>query len=155
MSTRSSHCRAILAAAILAGCLWADAVAAGGLYKWVDQDGHTHYSEFAPPGQSAEQLKPPPPVDTGAAVDALKAQQEALQKQNEAADKAAQEAAKKKAEMAQKKQRCDAAHRELDRLQNAQRIYTTDKDNNRVRLGEDERQARIKSTEKVIQQSCQ
>jgi len=94
-------------------------------------------------------------VDTDSAVGALKARQEALQKQDETADKAAQAQAKKEAEMQQKKQRCETAHRDLERLQNAQRIYKTDKDGNRIRLGEDQRQAQIKATEKVIEKNCQ
>lgn len=155
MSTRSSHCIVFLAAVILTGCLWGGVAVAGGLYKWVDKNGQTHYSEFPPPGEKAEELKPPPKVDTDSAVNALKARQEALQKRDETADKAAQAEAKKEAEMQQKKQRCETAHRNLERLQNAQRIYKTDKDGNRVRLGEDQRQAQIKATEKVIEKNCQ
>ena len=43
----------------------------------------------------------------------------------------------------------------MERLQNAQRIYKTDKDGNRVRLGEDQRQAQIKEREKIISKECQ
>ena len=154
MSNRSSHRIILYATVALTGWIWGSAQAAG-LYKWVDADGHTHYSEFPPAGQQAEELKPPPPVDTNAAVEALKAQKDALQRQRETADKAAQEAAKKQAEADQKKKQCESARRELDRLQNAQRIYTTDKDNNRVRLGEDQRQEQIKKTEKSIKHNCQ
>jgi hypothetical protein len=155
MNTRSSHYIVGLAAAVVAGCLWVGTAAAGGLYKWVDKDGQTHYSEFPPPGEKAQALKPPPKVDTESAVDALKAKQEAFKKQDEAADKAKQAATKKSTEMQQKKQRCETARRDLERLQNAQRIYQTDKDGNRVRLGEDQRQAQIKEREKIISKDCQ
>lgn len=155
MSIRTSNRIISMAAIVLTGCLLAGAVVAGGLYKWVDKDGQTHYSEFPPAGEKAEKLKPPPKVDTESAVDALKAKQEAYKKQTEATDKAEQTTAKKDKEIQQKKQRCETARRDLERLQNAQRIYQTDKDGNRVRLNEDQRQAQIKAREKIISKDCE
>ena len=38
------------------------------MYKWVDEDGNTQYTQSPPPGDiESEVIKPPPKVDTEAA----------------------------------------------------------------------------------------
>jgi len=127
----------------------------GEMYKWVDDEGNVQYSQNPPPGsKAAEVVKPPPKVDTEGATQALSEQEAQFKGRQEAAGKEAEEAEKTAAEAAQKKQACESARKNLERLQNAQRIFKKDAAGNRSRVSEEERQQSIKKAEESIKKNC-
>jgi hypothetical protein len=124
------------------------------MYKWTDADGQVHYSQSPPPdGVQGEELKPPPKVDTESAVDELKAQQQGFDQRLEDKSKAEEEAGKTAAKAAEKARYCEQLRADLAGLQTAQRIFTGEGAERR-RMGEDERQAKIKDIEAKLAKDC-
>lgn len=124
------------------------------MYKWVDEDGNTHYTQQKPPdGLDYETKKPPPPVDTEKAVDAFKEKQDADREKREAASKSEEEAAKTEQEQAEIKKKCDSLKLRLQSLQRP-RISTTDESGNRVRMSEEERKSQMEEVQKLISEHC-
>ena len=126
------------------------------MYKWVDKDGQTHYTQYPPPDEDiqVETIQPPPDVDTAGARKELEQKQEKIESIEEERSKSAEEAAEKAKLSALNKANCDLARDKLNQLNNIPRVYGTDAEGNRVRLGEDERQARIAEARKDIKEWC-
>jgi hypothetical protein len=128
------------------------------IYKWVDEEGNVHYSQQRPPAdaqpRSTETLK----VNSGSASEAdLKN----LQRDIERSNKIFEDRAQKKEEQEQaaaeqdiRKQNCDKVRLNLQKLQEAQRIYHTDEQGNRTRIGEEQRQADIKRAQEQVEEWC-
>jgi len=130
--------------------------AAAQVYKWLDEDGRVHYSAQRPPA-GAEQLETIEPRDTEASPQARKrlAEQqkrlEALRRQREQRE---QRAAEQAAAEASRRENCAKARENLQNLQTAIRIYETDDQGNRVRVGEEQRQANIEQARAAIEEFC-
>jgi hypothetical protein len=123
-------------------------------YKWKDANGDIHYTQSPPPdGVTGEKIKAPPKVDTNSAVQELKDKESGFTKRVEDKNKADADAAKTADKTAQKAKYCADLRTELSGIQSAQRIYTGEGDKRR-RLGEDERQARIKSINDKLAKDC-
>ena len=141
---------------ILAGWLLGVGLAQAAMYKWVDENGTTQYSQFPPPGRDYQTVVPPPPP----AVDPDRAQQQLeqlLQKQDEAYKARNEAAEKERAAAAATKRReanCQAARENL-------KLLTTG--GNRRIIGPDgvayyptaeERQERIDKAQEQIGEFC-
>ena len=123
-------------------------------YKWKDANGEIHYTQSPPPeGVTGEKIKAPPKVDTESAVKELKDKEAGFDKRVEDKNKADADATKTADKAAQKAKYCEDLRTELSGVQSAQRIYTGEGDKRR-RLGEDERQARIKSINEKLAKDC-
>ncbi|HSH30492.1 MAG TPA: DUF4124 domain-containing protein [Thiohalobacter sp.] len=126
------------------------------MYKWVDENGQTHYSQYPPPDREYEALAPPPPP----ASDAGQAQQELeqlLQRQDEqrqAREQAEQEAAAAGRQAEQRQQACAAARHNLEILTTGGRKRITGPDGVARYLPEEERQAKIAEAQKQIEEYC-
>ncbi len=128
--------------------------ATAGMYKWTDADGQVHYTQSPPPdGMQGEELKPPPKVDTESAVEELKAQQQGFDERLDDKSKAEEEAGKTAEKAAEKARYCEQLRTDLAGLQTAQRIFTGEGEERR-RMGEDERQAKIKDIETKLAKDC-
>lgn len=150
MHRMSAPWRGGLTAALLALTLPATA----GMYKWTDADGQVHYTQSPPPaGVQGEELKAPPKVDSESAVEDLKAQQKGFDERVEDKSKAETEAAKTADQAAEKARYCEQLRADLAGLQTAQRIFTGEGADRR-RLGEDERQAKMKDIEAKLAKDC-
>ena len=143
----------LLAASVV--CLPLQAVLAA-MYKWVDEDGQTHYTEYPPPEEDiqVETIQPPPKVDTAGARKELEEKQEKIQSIEDDRNKSADEAAEKAKLSALNKANCDLARDKLKQLTSLPRVYGKDEQGNRVRLGEDVRQQRIAAAQKDIKEWC-
>ena len=125
------------------------------MYKWVDEEGVTHYTERPPPGDvEATTIKPPPRVDTGRALSEYEQQQQKLNELREGRQKSAEERKREEEIAAIQKSNCDLARDKLEKASGSTRLYGTDAQGNRVRLGEEERQARIAAAQKDIAEFC-
>ena len=124
------------------------------MYKWVDEEGNTHYTQSPPPGDiQGETIAPPPDVDTKQAIQNLKEQQQQsddyLKQQQDAAD-----VQKKKDEDAARKQaNCEMAKKRLASYTEP-RVKFVQPDGTRVRATEEERQAEIKKSQDMIDEFC-
>lgn len=125
------------------------------MYKWVDAEGNTHYTERPPVGDiEVITIKPPPKVDTGRALNDLEQQQEKLNELRGGRQKAVEERQRAEEVAAIQKSNCELARDKFDKASGSTRFYGTDKDGNRVRLGEEERQARLAAAQKDIAEFC-
>ena len=124
------------------------------VYKWVDDKGVTHFGANPPQGQAATSVNTvvAQPKKTAAkaataaptAVDSGEAEQKAIDA------KVKQQVAEQTAE---RKKYCESVRTNLAQLQNNPRLLT-EVNGEQVRLGEDERQAKIAETQKAIKENC-
>lgn len=129
--------------------------ALAGMYKWVDEQGATHYSQNPPPGGKAQAIKPPPtPADSEAAVKRLEAQRQEAQKRREAGQQDARERQENTTSQAIREESCRLAQQNLGTLEANSRVAIQDADGNMKRLSEEERQAQLTEAKKQVEEYC-
>lgn len=127
------------------------------IYKWVDENGQTNYSQQPPASGEAQQIDvpPPPTIDTEQAqqeVDELIEQQEAA----EQAEQEAQQQARQEAEQqAIREENCRIARQNLEQYQNNPGRRVIDEDGNVTRLREEVRQQKMQEFQQQIDEFCQ
>ncbi|MGP9827672.1 DUF4124 domain-containing protein [Ectopseudomonas khazarica] len=120
------------------------------VYKWVDDNGVTHFGAQPPQGQQSTAINtsaPPPrpaPSAPAPAVEQPDPEQAAIDK------KVKDDVAKQEAE---RKQYCENARTNLAQLENNPRVRVEEEGELR-RIGEDERQERISELKKSITETC-
>ena len=125
------------------------------LYKWVDADGNVNYSQKPPPGDiAADVIKPPPKVKTDEAIDKLDGQEKYLEGLQEERQKQAEKQQLEDGNEAIRKSNCELGKDKLTRLTDTPRVQKVDKDGNVSRLNEEERQAKIKEAQALIDKDC-
>ncbi|WJW76156.1 DUF4124 domain-containing protein [Thiohalobacter sp. IOR34] len=127
------------------------------MYKWVDAEGRTHYSQYPPRDREFQTLVPPPPPssDAGRAQQRLEENLRRLEEAGEARRKAKAEAKADKAARQQRQENCKAARSNLVKLQAATgRRMVRGPDGVAYHMDEKERQARIAETRKQIEKYC-
>jgi len=143
--------RAALAAGVMAMAVAASSYAQ--LYKWVDKDGRTRYSDRPPVGIQATPLSPPPapasaaaaPAAGNSAKDARKgpltpAEQEIeFRRRIKEAQEAAAKGEQAKREEDERKENCARARDMLGTLQSGERIARTDSKGERFYLDDAQR----------------
>lgn len=141
---------------ILAGWLAAFGLAQAAMYKWVDENGVTQYSQFPPPSREYQTVVPPPPP----AEDPEGAQKrlEELMKRQDESYKARTEAAEKQkqatAEAERRKQNCSTARANLEKLTTGGNRRLIGPDGVAYYPTEEERQQRIAEARKQIEEFC-
>jgi type IV secretory pathway VirB10-like protein len=137
-------------------CLFAASLAAGKMYRWVDADGVTHYTQSPPPkGEATEIRKPPPP-----AISPEEAQRQLAERQQRLEDaREDRELAKKKDQETTETQQlqdknCQAARNNLTRLEGSPRSRWKGEDGEYQRYSEEERQAKIQEAREQIKAFC-
>lgn len=127
------------------------------IYKWVDENGQTHYSQTPPASGEAQQVDvpPPPPVDPEQAQEEV----DALIEQQQAAEQAEQEARQKAEEEAEqqaiREENCRIARQNLELYQNNPGRRVQDEDGNVTRLREEDRQQKMQELQQQIDEFCQ
>ncbi len=124
------------------------------MYKWVDEQGVTQYSQQKPPeGVDVSTVKAPAKVDTESALRALEQKQQQFKQRGESEDLKAAAAKKSQQEMALQKSNCEKAKARVTSMQRP-RVNTVDAQGNSVRLGEEERQKRLDEAQKAVKEHC-
>lgn len=143
-------------AATLCSLLCLSSPAMARLYKWVDENGVTQYTETPPPKGDFSSVKPPPKpaVDPQRAQDDLEKRVDAFQQRRDDSAKGKAEANKKATEKAEMAAKCEKARKNLTFLQSHARIRTTDKDGSATQLSEEKRQEKIKQANEAIKEYC-
>ena len=124
------------------------------MYKWVDEEGNTHYSE-KPPVEDVEvkTIKPPPKVDTERALKELGERKKWINETDEGKAKQAEEQADVDKKASTQKANCDLARNKLARVNANPRVYSGEGEDRR-RIGEEERQAKIAEANKMVKEFC-
>lgn len=145
----------MLVMSLLLGTLFLSGPGYAEVYKWKDAEGNIQYTQQPPPGDtereilnpaigtsSSQSLSPPPAFEP-----------EKEKPKPETGKGNAQTAEMTAEEKAEIKRKCDSVRARYQSLQRP-RVSTYDEDGNRVILGEDERQAQIKETERLLKEHC-
>lgn len=120
------------------------------IYKWVDENNRTVFSEKPPPGTAKEVVKPrisknpANPVSPATAAPAADAQPK--KPETPPAPTAKQKAQMKKA--------CEEAHVVMNQLTISRRMQYVNDKNELAFVTEEDRQARLKEAEKAIKDYC-
>lgn len=128
------------------------------VYKWVDAQGQTHYSQTPPPaGQSAKLIE----TDKPPAVDVESQQKEIeslIQQQAEAKKKQEERLAEQRqqAQLAEENaEKCKLAQHNLQQYQDNPGRRVMDSEGNVTRPSEEDRQEMIKKMQEAITEFCQ
>lgn len=123
-------------------------------YKWVDEDGNTHYTQTPPPGDTpGEAINRPPRVDTEAAQGEIKALTERADKLQAARTEKAEQRQRKLAQEAERQARCQQA-RASQASYERPRVNEVMADGSRRVMGEEERQAGLARAKDSVSQFC-
>lgn len=135
-------------------CLTTPAMAK--LYKWVDENGVTQYTQTPPPKGDFSSVKPPPKpaIDPQKAQSDLEKRLDAFKGRRDDINKDKAEANKEAADKAAKAEKCQQARKNLAFMQSHPRVREKDKDGKVTLLGEDKRQERIKQANDAIKEYC-
>ncbi|CAD5106931.1 DUF4124 domain-containing protein [Zestomonas carbonaria] len=122
------------------------------VYKWVDEKGVTHFGAQPPEGQAATQINTTVPQIRSVAPTLPPADASADDQQKALDEKIKKEVASQELE---RKKYCENTRNNLAQLRNNPRVRVTDDNGEVRRIDEEERQQRIRETEKAIQENCQ
>jgi membrane-bound lytic murein transglycosylase len=124
------------------------------MYKWVDDEGNTHYTQSPPPGDvKAKTIKPPPKVNPEHSQKQLQNRQKSLNEARDNRQKAGEEKREREQELEQQRADCEKAKARLASYQRP-RVNLVDKDGNPSRATEEQRQAEIARSKDLISKLC-
>lgn len=125
------------------------------LYKWVDEDGNTHYTQQKPPGDiEGEEIKPLPRIETKGAQEQLEEDQKHLEDSRKKREDLAKEKQEEESNKAIKKSNCELGKDKMTRLVTSPRVNKVDEDGTVTRVSEEERQEKIKQAQEMIDKNC-
>jgi hypothetical protein len=128
--------------------------AAQQMYKWVDEKGTTHFSEYPPPdGKGGKvDVKPAPANEKSYNPDSWRERE--LESRQRRAQQAITEETDRKREEASRAQNCRRAREGLDTMKNARRVYNLDEKGERVYLDEKQRAAELERHTRDAEKYC-
>ncbi len=147
-----TRARILLSALLLAWSLGASAA----MYKWIDDQGQVHYSQYPPRDRQVQTIVPPPPPATPAA-EAQKKLEETLRGLDEtrkAREASEQKATDEAAEAERNRRNCAAAQANLERLTTGGRKKIVGEDGVAYYMTEEERQKRVQEARDQIDKYC-
>lgn len=135
------------------------------LNKWVDESGQVHYSDISPPSNiKVKKLNSDSPsigessstaaTSAPAAAKTLAEKEAELKKAQKAKQEAADKAAKEQANTEARKSSCATAQQNLRTLQEGIRMVEIDASGERSYMSDEQREQRIASTQKDINNYC-
>jgi hypothetical protein len=130
---------------------------AGSIYKWVDEQGVTHYSAASPTNKKAEQVKTQaaPPVVENEGGDASMKNWAAKEKMKEYKQRRDQQEAAQVKEAEERKNRCSIAKQQLGKLMQQGRIYKLNENGEKVYWDDDFHDAEIIRMKREVESNCQ
>lgn len=131
-------------------------ISVGAIYKWVDEDGKTHYGSKRPETSQAEKLKikVKEPVIPAKAKEDEKGSKKDGEKEGDKTKPAAKEPEAPKIAAKEKRRLCNQAKTDLQRIQARGRIRQKDADGNARYLTPQERGRLIQNAKNDIKQYC-
>jgi len=148
--------RFLLVLTLMSGMIGFSTIQAGNAYRWVDENGVTHYTQTPPPDKSATRIPPPPPPssDGQKAWDQLDRRWQENEIRNDARQKQEQKAAEEADVQAAREKNCQAARNNLEILQSTPRKLIRTPDGEYHRIDPAVRQEQIEKAEKMVQENC-
>lgn len=138
---------------VLACALAVSTGALAQLYKWVDKDGRTHYSDQPPSTQPSKQLSVPTGPTTAPQRSAIEKDKELDKNRLDAKEKAkATEVAEKKAQVEQ--ENCDRAKANLRAVTSGARIRTYDAKGEASLMDDEQLAAERIKAQKAVDEAC-
>jgi|HubBroStandDraft_5_1064220.scaffolds.fasta_scaffold185285_3 hypothetical protein len=126
------------------------------VYRWMDKDGHVHYSQTPPAGTNVNaqtvNITPPAPDPTTLQNEQNLAKQ--LQDQNKQSQDSQQKAQADAQQKAQQQQECDALRQRLQVLQQSGRVATVDAQGNKTYISDDTRAKQEQDMQDMIAKQC-
>ncbi|HEY1029079.1 MAG TPA: DUF4124 domain-containing protein [Pseudomonas sp.] len=122
------------------------------IYKWVDEQGITHFGAQPPQGQQATTINTSAPPPRATASEPPPTVEEQLDPEQAAIDKKVKEEVAK--QEAERKQYCETARTNLAQLENNPRLRIEEEGGEVRRVDENERQKRITDLKKSIAENC-
>lgn len=124
------------------------------VFKWIDENGVTHYGERAPQGKKAsevsDRMATPAPATQKAGEDLQQKDREFRQRRIQAEESAE----KKQQETARRREQCNQQRDLLQRLRQSPRTYRLDEKGERVFMNDSERDATIARQEQLVAEQC-
>lgn len=141
---------------VLLGWLILAGLAQAAMYKWVDDQGVTQYSQHPPSDRPTETLVPPPRPGTDAAAAQKKLEEtlQGLDEDRKARAESEQEQEKLAATAEQRRKNCTAARDNLTKLTTGGRKRLIGPDGVAAYMTEEDRQARIEKAQQQIGEFC-
>lgn len=138
-------------------CLLATPVAAlAGTYRWVDENGQTHFGDRPPAGAASDEVSvAPPPVDADAAARERKQRMHEFLEQSEK-ERAERNEAKARQEAAaeERQARCEQLRGRLKYLKSVSKIYRINNDGERVYVDDEENERLRREFTARVQSEC-
>ncbi len=133
-----------------------NALAQGGLYKWVDEKGVVHYSDTPPPGKAGGklQVKPQPSPDNTQAAPRSRSWQEQLQDSNERRFQEEKLLKEQQQKTREAEEKCQRARYALDSLKQERPLYRLDKEGERSFMEDEERRRLIAGWQQQANTYC-
>lgn len=131
--------------------------ASAGMYRWVDENGGTVYSQIPPSSGEVVRIKPRPAPDMAdqeAARERLKAAMEQSFDAEEEKKQMQEEQAKRAEQQAKRAENCKAARHNLETLQNLGPRMVRNPDGRYLRLSEDEVELKIHKAQQQVNENC-
>lgn len=152
--------RAIMAAAVLTGGLIWSVGVCGGIYKWVDEDGRTHYTDV-PPDRAVKQMDLPSGPDESArrgsqeeADRLLELDRRKQQIRQRARARKKSESLQRQKEAEERQRVCKQARNDLGSLKQQAPVFWTNDRGERIFVEDDERPERISELTRFVNQYC-
>ena len=142
---------------MLLAVAFAMASPAHAIYKWVDEKGVTHFSEYPPPdGKKAEKIEPrvTPPSSDAKPTDWKQREMEQRRKRIEQDQKDENQKARAHNSAAERLNRCTYARRELHVLEKQVPVYHVNEKGEKVYLEDKDRPAQIAGWKKAVAEYC-
>lgn len=125
------------------------------MYKWVDEDGKTNYTQSPPPGDvNAETIKPPPKIDDDSAIAEVERQTKGADKLRSNRKELEKIEALQKENNEVTKENCRRSKQKLNTYSRPRGLIQQE-DGSRVRVDEETRQAGLAEAQKKIEEYCQ
>ena len=151
MNTRNTLLMSAALLLAVSGAAFADQV-----YRWVDKDGHVHYSQTPPSSTDVNaqtlNITPPAPDPTTLRNEQTLAKQ--IDEKNKQAQDAQQKAQAEAQKQAQQKQQCDSMRSRLQILLQSARLATVDAQGNKTYVSDDARAKQEQQLQDQISKDC-
>ena len=136
--------------------LMMQAAGADQVYRWVDKDGHVHYSQTPPAttGVNAQTLNITPPAPDPTTLRNEQNLAQDLQKKNDQSQQDQQKAQAAQQQKDQDKQRCDGLRQRLQLLQQSGRVASIDAQGNKNYISDADKAKQMQDLENTIAKDC-
>ncbi|MFL1406865.1 DUF4124 domain-containing protein [Marinobacter sp. M1N3S26] len=137
-------------------CLLVAPLALAGTYRWVDENGQTHFGDRPPADAMSDEvdLDPTPAEPDAAARERHQRMQEFLEQSEQERTERNEREARAEAMSADREARCDALRGRLKYLKSVSRIYRVNNEGERVYVDDDENERLRREFRARVQNEC-